>query len=313
MLHRSLLALVLLVFSAALARAQDLSGQRTISGLTIDYTVSGAVAEVDVSLSLNGQFVNAAVLTYGAPTHDFTVAAGGMSASGALTMSVVQGPTPSALTGDFTVVDAKGKPDKFQGDVVTWAASDDLPLFSQTYNLMANLSVKTTVLNGSRYGAAVDYMSGATLLYSSVLLPPSPVSVTPFDLVIGDVRLNKGAQLTLTPPSNIARGMVALSCTFSSAQIPPTQFSGAVASWSLASGAAALPNMTLAGDLHDAGTIRASLRIQSVPGHRRRAHRMVRVLPAAGRRGPRRPDLGERRAEHLRRFVPVRATQAQLR
>ena len=41
-LRLSVLALVLALISGALARAQDWSGQRDISGLTIDYAVSGA-------------------------------------------------------------------------------------------------------------------------------------------------------------------------------------------------------------------------------------------------------------------------------
>ena len=291
MIRHSILALVLLVFSGALARAQDLAGQRTISGLTIDYTVSSAVAQIDVKLSLNGEFVDGAVLTYAAPTHNFSVAANGMSARGAIGMSVMQGPDPSSLAGDFTVVDAGGKAAKFQGDVVEWAAPDDLQLFSQSYNLMANLSVRTTVLNGARYGAQVDYMTGSTLLYTSYLLPASNISTTPFDIVIGDIKLNMGAKLMLTPPSNLSNGAVVLDCTFSSESIPPTRFTGVIASWPLQSGGATQLIDVIAGGPQDVGRTRASLRIQPLSGRRRRSGRMVRVHAPARRPQPRRLDL----------------------
>ncbi len=233
MIRLSVLTLGFLVSSGARARAQDWSGQRFISGLIIDYSVSGSVAEVGVRLSLSGQFVDGAVLTYAAPTHNFLVSASGMTASGAVGLSIVQSPSPSKLTGDFTVVGTSGKPSKFQGDVVTWTASDNLKLFSVNYNLTANLSARTSVLNGVRYGVQVDYMTNGTLLYSSYLLPSSSVSVTPFDIVMGSLKLNKGATLALTPPSNLSNGQVVLDCTFSSDTTPPTHFTGAIASWPL--------------------------------------------------------------------------------
>jgi hypothetical protein len=291
MLRFSVLALVFVLFSGALARAQDWSGQRDISGLTIDYAVSGAVAQVGVRLTLNGQLVDDAVLTYAAPTHNFSVAANGMSANGAISLAVVQEPSPSALVGDFAVVDATGKSVPFKGDVVSWTAPDNLELFRVNYNLTGNLSARTIVLNGAREGAQVDYLTGETLLYSSLLLPSSSMSVTPYDLIIGDLKLNKGAQLTLTPPSNLSNGMVVLDCTFSSLTIPPTRFTGAIAFWPLQGVLPMQQDGAIVGDPKDVGTVRASLRVRPLSSRRWRLDRMVRLhVPARGRQ-PQQADL----------------------
>ncbi|KQZ04084.1 hypothetical protein ASD21_19975 [Caulobacter sp. Root1455] len=291
MLRFSVLALVFVLFSGALARAQDWSGQRDISGLTIDYAVSGAVAQVGVKLTLNGQFVDDAVLTYAAPTHNFSVAANGMSASGAISLAVVQEPSPSSLVGDFAVVDATGKSVPFKGDITTWISPDNLELFRVNYNLTGNLSARTIVLNGARYGAQVDYLTGTTLLYSSLLLPSASMSVTPFDLVIGDLKLNKGAQLTLTPPSALSNGMVVLDCTFSSEMIPPTRFTGAIASWPLQGVLPMQQDGAIVGDSKDVGTIRASLRVRPLSSRRWRLDRMVRLHVPARRRQSQQADL----------------------
>ncbi|KQY26148.1 hypothetical protein ASD38_20610 [Caulobacter sp. Root487D2Y] len=291
MLRFSVLALVFVLFSGALARAQDWSGQRDISGLTIDYAVSGAVAQVGVKLTLNGQFVDDAVLTYAAPTHNFSVAANGMSASGAISLAVVQEPSPSSLVGDFAVLDATGKSVPFKGDITTWISPDNLELFRVNYNLTGNLSARTIVLNGARYGAQVDYLTGTTLLYSSLLLPSASMSVTPFDLVIGDLKLNKGAQLTLTPPSALSNGMVVLDCTFSSEMIPPTRFTGAIASWPLQGVLPMQQDGAIVGDSKDVGTIRASLRVRPLSSRRWRLDRMVRLHVPARRRQSQQADL----------------------
>lgn len=291
MLRFSVLALVFVFYSGALARAQDWSGQRDISGLTIDYAVSGAVAQVGVKLTLNGQFVDEAVLTYTAPTHNFSVAANGMSASGAISLAVVQDPSPSSVVGDFSVVDATGKSVPFKGDVVSWTAPANLELFRVNYNLTGNLSARTIVLNGARYGAQVDYLTGETLLYSSFLLPSSNVSVTPFDLVIGDLKMNKGAQLTLTPPSNLSNGMVVLDCTFSSVTIPPTRFTGAIAFWPLQGVLPMQQDGAIVGDPKDVGSIRASFRVRPLSSRWRRLDRLVRLHVPARWRQPQQADL----------------------
>jgi hypothetical protein len=291
MLRFSVLALVFVLFSGALARAQDWSGQRDISGLTIDYAVSGAVAQVSVKLTLNGQFVDDAVLTYTAPTHNFSVAANGMSASGVISLAVVQEPSPSSLVGDFAVIDTTGKSIPFKGDVVSWTSPDNLELFSLNYNLTANLSARTIVLNGARYGARVDYLTGNTLLYSSLVLPTSNVSVTPFDLVIGDLKLNKGAQLTLTPPTTLSNGMVVLDCTFSSEIIPPTRFTGAIAFWPLQGVLPMQQDGAIVGDSEDVGTVRASLRVRPLSSRRRRRDRLVRLHVPARWRQSQQADL----------------------
>jgi len=291
MLRFSVLALVFALISGALARAQDWSGQRDISGLTIDYAVSGAVAQVGVKLTLNGQFVDDAVLTYASPTHNFSVTANGMSASGGISLAVVQSPNPSSLVGDFSVIDATGKSVPFKGDIVTWSAADNLELFRLNYNLTANLRARTIVLNGAREGAKVDYLTGETLLYSSLLLPSASISVTPFDLVIGDLKLNKGAQLTLTPPSSLSNGMVVLDCTFSSEAIPPTRFTGAIASWPLQGVLPMQQDGAIVGDSKDVGTVRASLRVRPLSSRRRRLDRMVRLHVRAGRRQPQQAAL----------------------
>ena len=287
------LALAFAFWFGAIASAEDLPGQRTISGLKIDYTVNGTVAQAVVKLSLDDISVDQALLTYDAPTHAFAVAANGMSAAGSLDFTVVQQPHLSSLSGDFSVKDAKGQSTAFKGDLVTWTAADNLALLQINFDLTGNLRARTTIMNGARSGAKVDYLTGDTLLFSSLVLPPSPVSVTQKDLVIGDLRLNKGAQLTLTltPPSAFARGTVWLECTFSSLTIPPTKYAGLIASWPLQNLVQSTGAGNSAGGSRDVVTVRTSLQLKPVSGGRRRSLGLVRVHAGAERRQPRQAHL----------------------
>ena len=90
---------------------------------------------------------------------------------------------------------------------------------------------QTIVRNGAPTGAEVDFISGTQELYAVTMLPPSPVAVIPLQLIDGDVEVETGAKVTLTPPSSLAPGSAFLSCQFKTLTTPLTTYSGTVASW----------------------------------------------------------------------------------
>jgi hypothetical protein len=280
------LAAILCVFVTTLAAAQNVSGQRTFSVLTVNYTINGSIAQVTVSLSLAGVAVDQVVLTYGDPTYHFLVQAAGYQAAGDLALVVAQAPTLSRLQGQFTVRTGTAIGVPFEGEITTWTAPDQLILLQRDYNLSSELRARTIVRNGSRYGADVQFMAADALLFEALLLPPSPVAVTPKDLVIGSLKLNQGARLTLLPPSSLSDGIVSLDCSFSSASILQTDFNAAIASWPLQTPGISKPAENNNGVQRNGGDVRTNLHIQSLPGRRQHSRRVVRLHARPERQQP---------------------------
>src|SRR5208282_905903 len=216
------LAAFLWLISVCSVVAQGVSGHRVLGVLGVDYVIDGNTAQVTVDLILSGQLVDHALITFDRPDHDFNVASGGAKAIGTLTMDVAQAPSPSSLKGDFTVRDAAGTSVPFHGELVTWTAPDSLILVTKQFFLAPLLEARTIVRNGAPSGAEVDFWSGDQELYSVTMLPPSPVAVIPMKLIDGDLQVQAGAKMTLTPPSSLAPGSVFLSCQFQTLTTPLT-------------------------------------------------------------------------------------------
>lgn len=213
------------------ASAQDVTGSRQFDQLNINYTIAGGQALATVVLSLSGVVVDKAVLSYEAPVYTFNIAAGGARAEGSIGLAVAQAPRLSGIEGHFTAWNRAAKTTRFDGKIASWISPDSLVLVERNFWLTGLLNARTTVRINSRSGAQVDILSGSVVLFSTLLLPPSPVAVTPVDLIVGNVKVTRGAKMTLTPPSSLAAGTMFLECQFQTDTTPSTAFSGMVATW----------------------------------------------------------------------------------
>jgi hypothetical protein len=225
-------ALLWLLVTAGVA-AQEVSGSRQFGPLNIGYTIADGQALTTLVLSLEGVAADKATLTYEQRIYTFKVAAGGARAEGSIRMTIAQAPNLSNLEGHFTTWSSSAEKTLFDGKLTSWIAPDSLILTEQNFWLTGSLSTRTTIRNNSRSGAVVDILSGNTVLFSTLLLPPSTVAVIPTDLVIGSVKVEQGAKMTLTPPSSLADGTMFLECQFQSDTTPSTNFSGTVAIWTM--------------------------------------------------------------------------------
>lgn len=286
MMIRRFLTIATLITAHTLAAAQTVSGQREISSLTVFYSTSNTPqVQADISLSLGGESVDHFVLTYSKPLHHFSVAFDSIKAEGSIGLVIAASPDPSHIDGFFSIHTQKNPSFQFQGSVVSWNVPDTAVLAQMDYNLTSSVLARTRIRNGSRHGAEVAFIDAGQQIFTAFLLPPSPVAVVPADLIVGSDTINSGAQFVLTPPSGLANGQVFLSCTFSSATAPPTNFAADIAIWPLGS--------------KDERSVRASGQVGPLSSPVRRVRRLVRVPALPAGRQSERADPASSRADRL--------------
>src|ERR1700722_1963838 len=102
-----LLATACVFLISGLATAEGVSGQRLISALSFNYSVTDSPGQADVAIKLGGDKVDHFVLTSSKPLHAFAVEAGTTSAHGILSYSIAASPYLSHIDGSFTVMAGK--------------------------------------------------------------------------------------------------------------------------------------------------------------------------------------------------------------
>jgi len=182
------------------AVAQEASGNHQFGPLNIDYIIAEEQAQATVTLTLEGIFADKAVLSYKMPVYNFKIAAGGARAEGNIELMIAQATELSAIEGHFTTWNSAAKSTRFDGKLTSWVAPDSLILFEQDFWLTGSLNARTTVRNNAKSGVQVDILSGTIVMFSTLLLPPSPIAVTPIELIVGNDKVTQGAKMTLTPP-----------------------------------------------------------------------------------------------------------------
>lgn len=113
---------------------------------------------------------------------------------------------------------------------------DSIPLAlmdSMVFPLTPILRVVTLPKGAALNCASVSIYSGPVLMYTVTLTQSAPFVTVDSALVLGEVKIAGGMQLTLRIPSNDEPGSVQLNAVFSSTDIPPTPINTMIATWNL--------------------------------------------------------------------------------
>jgi len=238
--RRSAVALVLAVWfgvwSCSSATADDAAvpdyQNRSFGVLIIDYRVDDQVAQVVVKLQLGGEQIGAFVLSPDAPEYEFNKIAGTATASGSLRLNLQVPPQFSSLEGDFQVKSGDAAAVPFKGSVADWTASDYLIFVKRSEWLTSEIEVQTEVLSSSRNIAHISIWFSQAKVYEVTIVPDSSTVKLP-RLTSGNIQIEPGAKLTLTPPSLLQSGKVFMEGSFMTDSVPLTPISKAVATWPL--------------------------------------------------------------------------------
>jgi hypothetical protein len=106
-------------------------------------------------------------------------------------------------------------------------------LDSVVYPLTPILRVVTKPKGIFRNSASVTIYSGSMLLYTVLLTQASPFVTNVSDIILGEVKIDSGMQLTLRIPSYDEPGSIQLKATYQSIDIPPTPINAMIATWNL--------------------------------------------------------------------------------
>lgn len=104
-----------------------------------------------------------------------------------------------------------------------------------SYDLGNQGKIKTTVSGDNRDIAIIEVYNVNTLLYSVTLNNIQLNATTADDIVIGSLKIQKGATFQMTVPSNYQSGQVQFNCMLKSGANDPTPFAAQVATWPLSS------------------------------------------------------------------------------
>lgn len=99
---------------------------------------------------------------------------------------------------------------------------------------LGQATINTTVMGDARNIAAVSIMFGSMAMYSVTLTQAFPTATIPYDMMIGNMTIQKGATFTLTVPLANQLGMVFFQATIVT-PLSTQPFASPVASWSLTS------------------------------------------------------------------------------
>lgn len=104
---------------------------------------------------------------------------------------------------------------------------------SIVFPLTALINVVTRPSGMAKNNARVTIYSGSELVYTVTLTQASPFFNLDSALILGEVKIEQGMQLTLRIPSRLQAGSILMKATFSSVTIPPTDINAMIATWKL--------------------------------------------------------------------------------
>ncbi len=119
--------------------------------------------------------------------------------------------------------------------VPTAAALTSGPL-KFSYPITPLISLDTVVSGEARNIANVSIVYGSMTLWSGTMTQLAPTITIPFDIVAGDITIEKGGTFNMIPPTATQEGSVTASLTIKSptSEVP---FTARIAHWPLDSGA----------------------------------------------------------------------------
>jgi len=207
--------------------------QRDIGPIGIITTVDQTHALVTVTVMLDGQVVEEKVMTPDSAGYPVSAVVGDHQLIGTLYLRLLPAPQLSSVDAELTAIVPGNPPFVFNGNVTSWVFPEQVIYAEESVWLTPELLAVTVVRGWSRADVNVTLLAGTEPIYTLSVNQTSPVAVIVDSLILGDVRIASGARFTLTIPTSQQRGMLLLEAVFQSRNIPPTQFSAAIATWSL--------------------------------------------------------------------------------
>jgi hypothetical protein len=206
--------------------------QVTAGPLTLSAQSDPSRGQALVTVILAGTTVLTQVLMLGSPALTLDVAAGGVAAKGSITLQIRDPPQFSSVTAD--VVATQGAASfPFKGMVDSWTATA-LPVVGDYVAILTGeLKTLTTVRGKAANFAEFQFYSAATPIAVTNATQFAPIQIFPSEIIAGDIKIDSGAQVTLSIPTEIAPGFLFLQATFSSSTTHPTRISSSVALWPL--------------------------------------------------------------------------------
>lgn len=201
--------------------------------LSVSAKVNADRGQALVTVTLAGQQVQQGLLSLSTPSLAIRAAAGGAQARGSATLSVAAPPQLSSVTVAANAVDGSGKKWPLRGQLASWTGPADPVVGDYVFTLSSDLFTLTTVTGLAANIATLAFWSGKMQMGSVTATQMSPQKVFPDALVLGSVKVEKGAAVNLTIPTAQEQGQVFLRATFSDASMAPTPVSSDVALWSL--------------------------------------------------------------------------------
>lgn len=103
-----------------------------------------------------------------------------------------------------------------------------------SYPITPLISVDTTVSGEARNVVNVAIVYGTLTLWSGTMLQTAPDITIPYDIVAGEITIEKGGSFHMTPPTQSQMGSVSCNLTIKS-QSGTTPFTATIANWPLSS------------------------------------------------------------------------------
>jgi hypothetical protein len=104
-----------------------------------------------------------------------------------------------------------------------------------SYPITALVSINTSVTGDSRQYASVSIVYGSLTLWSQTLTQLGHTATIPFEILAGDITIEKGGTFVLAIPTSLQNGSVTANLMIKSGPQPAVPFKGPVASWPLSS------------------------------------------------------------------------------
>jgi hypothetical protein len=204
----------------------------TVGPLVISVQSEPARGQALVNLQLSGTTILTQLLCLVDPVLSFDLAQGDSAATGRITLQLLEPPRYSSVDADMCTRQGVAT-DQFKGMLDSWVATASPVIGDFVAILTSEFSTRTTVRGPAANLAEFQFYQGTTPIAQAEVTQFAPVQVFPDAIVSGGVRIEPGAQITLSIPSTITPGWLFLQATFSSTTTPPTRISSSVANWSL--------------------------------------------------------------------------------
>ncbi|NNG60413.1 hypothetical protein HKD51_02325 [Pseudomonas fragi] len=206
-----------------------------IGPLRLSVQADASRGQAVVIASLSGTQLARQFLCLTEPKLALDIALAACTAKGLITLNLQDTRGYASVNADVVATDGQASY-PLRGMLYSWPATADPVVGEYRAQLTSELSTLTTVRSAVANIAQFGFYAGDTLLAFAETTQFAPIQVFPELISSGDIRIQAGAQITLSIPTQLSPGSLFLQADFSSRNTPPTRISSLVANWSLPSG-----------------------------------------------------------------------------